>query len=246
MNITVRLFASLRDLLRTSEMAIVLADGSTLADLLTALEVKEPRFASVSVTVYAAVNGKYVDEQTVLHPGDVVALFPPVSGGESSSLKRFFVTGDPLSLDHMAQMVNNPAMGAITLFAGVVRGVTDGERTDYLEYEAYREMAESSLAQIAAEVQQRWPDIADIAIGHRVGRLGVGEPSVVIAVAAPHRLHTFDACHYIIDRIKEVTPIWKKEIRGHGGTWVHHEEHVGFADWENVGTPAPVRRKGKV
>ncbi len=244
MNITVRFFASLRDLLEMPEMALTLPDDSTLADLLTVLETKEPRFANISVSVYAAVNGKYGDEEEALHPGDIVALFPPVSGGEDVQHKRFLVTADPLSLDRLAQTVNNPAVGAITLFAGVVRGLTGDERTDYLQYEAYREMAEASLAQIATETQQRWPDIADIAIAHRVGRLAVGEPSVVIVVAAPHRLHTFDACHYIIDRIKEITPIWKKRIHGQDEAWVQHSERVGFADWPDVIIPKPVQKKG--
>jgi molybdopterin synthase catalytic subunit len=118
----------------------------------------------------------------------------------------------------MAELVT-PAIGAVTTFVGVVRGETDGRDVRYLEYEAYPEMAERTLAQIGDEVRKRWPDIQDVAIVHRVGRLEVGETAVVIALSAAHRKHTFDALRYAIDRLKEIVPIWKKEVWTDGSEW---------------------------
>ena len=106
------------------------------------------------------------------------------------------------------------------MFAGTVRGLTGNVQTDYLEYEAYPEMAEEVLAAIGAEVQRQWPAIRAISIVHRVGRLAVGEASVVIAVAAAHRADTFPACQYAIDRVKQIAPIWKREVRPDGSAWI--------------------------
>jgi molybdopterin synthase catalytic subunit len=127
-------------------------------------------------------------------------------------------------MDEVMARVVDPSRGGVTLFAGTVRGVTGEAETDYLEYEAYPEMAEASFAGIAGEAQERWPDIAAVAVVHRVGRLEVGDIAIVIAVAAAHRRDTFDACHYIIDRIKEVSPIWKKEVSPGGALWIEGPE----------------------
>ena len=139
-------------------------------------------------------------------------------------MRLFEVTDQPLSLDDAMRRLVAPERGGITVFAGTVRGVTGELQTDYLEYEAYPEMAEASFAEIAAEAQARWPDIAGIAVIHRVGRMEVGDVAIVIAVAAAHRQNTFDACHFVIDRIKEVSPIWKKEVSPGGAMWVEGPE----------------------
>jgi molybdopterin synthase catalytic subunit len=114
----------------------------------------------------------------------------------------------------------------VTLFAGTVRAVTGDQQTDYLEYEAYPEMAEASFASIAQEAQVKWPAISAVAVMHRVGRLEIGDVSIAIAVAAAHRADTFDACHHIIDRIKQVSPIWKKEVGPDGAMWVEGPESM--------------------
>lgn len=166
-----------------------------------------------------------------LHDGDEVALIPPVSGGSghAPAAKLFEIVEGPISLDDVAARVLAPERGGVTVFAGTVRAVTrdasHGEQqTDYLEYEAYPEMAEASFAGIASEARDRWPDISAIAVLHRVGRLEIGDVSIAIAVAAAHRANTFDACHYIIDRIKQVSPIWKKEVGPGGAMWVEGPE----------------------
>lgn len=129
------------------------------------------------------------------------------------------ITEQVISADEVAARVADPANGAVVTFIGVVRGVTQGRETLYLEYEAYPEMAEKVLHQIAGEIRARWTDIREVAIVHRVGRLEIGETAVVIALAASHRAQTFDALRYAIDRIKDIAPIWKKEFWVDGAEW---------------------------
>lgn len=236
-DVQVRFFASVRQAVGESRVGRRLPGGATVADLLAALAADFPALPTASGTIYAAVNKAYAREDAVLHDGDEVAFFPPVSGGQDRKL--FEITHAPLSLDDVASRVASPSHGAITVFAGMVRGETDlaspyaaappdvtpeagGTRlvTDFLEYEAYAEMAEPMLAALGDEIQARWPQIAAVSIVHRVGRIEVGEPSVVIAIAAAHRKGTFDACSYAIERLKAVVPIWKKEVSGDGQWWV--------------------------
>lgn len=134
-------------------------------------------------------------------------------------MKLFEVTTEKLSVDEVVARLADPAIGAISVFVGVVRGDTEGREVRYLEYEAYPEMAEGMLRQIGDEIQARWKTIQKIAIVHRVGRLEVGEISVVIALSAAHRPELFDALHYAIDRLKEIVPIWKKEVWTDGSEW---------------------------
>ena len=131
----------------------------------------------------------------------------------------FEITTEEISADEVVARLADPAIGAVITFVGVVRGSTDGREVKYLEYEAYPEMAEESLRQIANEIQIRWRTIREVAIVHRVGRLEIGETAVVIALSAAHRHEMFDAVHYAIDRLKEITPIWKKEVWADGSEW---------------------------
>ncbi|MCO6452470.1 MAG: molybdopterin converting factor subunit 1 [Caldilineales bacterium] len=217
MKVEVKLFASLRERLGTNALTRTMPDDSTVQDLLDDLQADSgdrpwPR------NFHVAVNQRYVEPTTTLADGDVVALIPPVSGGAESD--RFRITDQPLSLDEMAALVTAPAHGAIALFSGAVRGLTGDLETDFLEYEAYAEMAEQVFAQIAGEMHQKWPLVTDVAIAHRVGRLEIGESSVMIAVAAAHRQGVFDACAYAIERLKQIAPIWKKEVGPSGDFWV--------------------------
>ncbi len=224
MNVRVRLFASLREAAGKDRIDLALPDGATVKDLVAHLQDAEPTLNGVAGAIYAAVNNRYVSPDTALQDGDEVALFPPVSGGQEK--KMFEVTRAPLSIDEVAARVNRPNCGAIVTFAGVVRGITGDEETDHLEYEAYVEMAEAMLAQIGDEIKTRWPRVEAVAIVHRVGRLEVGEPSVVIAVSSPHRGDgVFEACRYAIERLKAIVPIWKKEVLTTGAHWVEGPRH---------------------
>jgi molybdopterin synthase catalytic subunit len=134
-------------------------------------------------------------------------------------VKLFEITLDPISTDDVIARLADPAVGAVATFVGVVRGETDGRQTLHLEYEAYPDMAEATLAQIGDEVKERWPSIREVAIVHRIGRLEIGETATVIAVSAAHRPDVFDALHYAINRLKEIVPIWKKEVWADGEAW---------------------------
>lgn len=136
-------------------------------------------------------------------------------------VERFEITTEVISIGDVVAQLADPANGAIVTFIGVVRGETDGREVRYLEYEAYPEMAEEQLCQIGKEIRVRWPSIRQVAIVHRVGRLEVGETAVVIALSAAHRSEMFDALHYAIDRLKEIVPIWRKEVWAGGEKWVN-------------------------
>ncbi|MGC9398185.1 MAG: molybdenum cofactor biosynthesis protein MoaE [Anaerolineae bacterium] len=134
-------------------------------------------------------------------------------------MERFAITTEPLSVEEIVEALKAPTVGGITTFVGVVRGETAGRRTRYLVYEAYPEMAVEQLQRIGAEIRERWPTVCDVSIVHRIGRLEVGETIVVIALAAAHRAELFDATHYAIDRLKEIVPIWQKEVWEDGEAW---------------------------
>lgn len=133
--------------------------------------------------------------------------------------KRVEVTDQPILVDEVIARLADPAVGAIATFVGVVRGTTGDREVRYLEYEAYPEMAERVLGQVAEEVHDRWPQVRQVAIVHRTGHLLIGETAIVIALSAAHREQVFDALHYAIDRIKEIVPIWKKEVWTDGAEW---------------------------
>ena len=235
--VRVRAFAGLREALGFSESEVTLPAGTDVADLVVQLAADYPAARLPTRRYTAAVNRAYAAPDRVLADGDEVGLIPPVSGGSghggvgAGSPRPYQIIGDPISLDDVAARVAAPERGGITLFAGTVRGVTAGQggadesfTTDYLVYEAYPEMAEAAFAGIAAEAQARWPWISAVAIVHRVGRLEVGDIAIAIAVAAAHRADTFDACHYLIDRVKQIAPVWKREVGPDGSNWIEGPE----------------------
>ena len=217
MKVNVRLFASLREIFKSPYLEVALPDGATVADLVEVIREDAPHLGHGG-RFHVTINKDFVDQEEALHDGDEVAIFPPVGGGQP--VKKFRITTAPLSLDEAASLVTAPEVGGIALFSGTVRGVTDDIDTEYLEYEAYAEMAEAKLAEIGAEMQKQWPQVLDVAMVHRIGRLDVGESAVMIAVAAAHRDGIFEACAYAIDRIKHIAPIWKKEVTPSGDFWV--------------------------
>lgn len=216
MQITVRLFAAQRQALGRAELALELQDGATVEQAWAALQLQHPALAGQQVAF--AVNKAYVGPETPLAHGDELACIPPVSGGAP---KHFHITSDALDAAPLMALVQTPDDGAVVCFSGVVRNNFGGRATDHLEYEAYAEMAEPVLAQIAAEAQGRWA-IGQVAVHHRVGTLAIGEAAVLVVVASPHRQAAFEAAAYIMDRIKEIAPIWKKEVWADGD-----EEWVG-------------------
>lgn len=222
MTITVRLFAAMADAAGARELTIELPEGATGRDLLSLLSQRYPKVAALAPSLRLAVNQEYVPWESPLRPDDEIAIIPPVSGGGGATdeAEPFVeVTTEPLSADHYQQRVVAPTCGAVALFVGVVREFTGEKRTLSLKYEAYGEMAEREMTKIAREIQERWPG-ARVAIGHRIGELEIGEASVIVAVATPHRAAAFEAARFGIDTIKERVPIWKKEVWDDGETWV--------------------------
>jgi MoaE-MoaD fusion protein len=206
MPVTVRLFAGLRERAGWSQREL---EGlERVADVWPALELGEEPGG-----LLYAVNREYAEPGQELRDGDEVALIPPVSGG------AFRVTEEPLSLDAAVAEVADERAGGIATFTGTVRRQSRGREVLHLEYEAYAEMAEDVITQLAAELDGAH-DLCGIAIHHRVGRVEIGEPSVVIAVSAPHRQDALAACREAIDRLKETVPLWKKEVYEGGEEWL--------------------------
>ena len=209
LHIKVLAFAALRERLGFAEREVELADGATVAEVLASVVP-----AGLRQGLAFAVNRDYAALTTSLADGDEVALLPPVSGG-AGPLR---ITREPLDLAELIAAVAHPSCGAIATFQGTAREVP-GEVLELLEYEGYAEMAEKAFAAIAAEARRRF-GVERLAISHRLGRVPVGEASVAIAVAAPHRGPAFDALRYAIDALKETAPIWKKEVTRGGERWV--------------------------
>jgi molybdopterin synthase catalytic subunit len=205
MTVHVRLFAGLRERAGWARREI---EARTVADVWPALGLgDEPE------GLLYAVNREYAERDRELHDGDEVALIPPVSGG------AFRVTEEPLSLEAVVAEVADERAGGIATFTGTVRRQSRGREVTHLEYEAYAEMAEDVMEKLAAELQERH-ELCAVAIHHRVGRLEIGEASVVIAVSAPHRQAALDACREAIDTLKETVPLWKKEVYEGGEEWI--------------------------
>jgi MoaE-MoaD fusion protein len=213
--VRVKLFASVREIVGQRELVLDVPAGFTVSGLSHRLVSDHPRLLALMPSLQFAVNHEYADGERVLVDGDEVAAIPPVSGG----VDVFEVTQDPLSLDRLAAAVAGRTSGAIAGFLGVVRGQSRGRQVDHLEYDAYAEMAVAKMRQIGEEIRSRWP-VDRVAITHRVGRLGVGDASVAIAVSSPHRHEALQACAYAIERLKEIVPIWKKEVWSDGAEWI--------------------------
>jgi molybdopterin synthase catalytic subunit len=206
--VTVKLFAGLRERAGWSARELELPDGAKLKDVWAELELGEqPR------GIHYALNKGYADKSAALSDGDEVALIPPVSGGD------FRLSEEPLSLDAVVAEVADERAGAIATFTGTTRIESRGRMVRWLDYEAYAEMAEDVMAGIAAQLEERY-DLCAVAIHHRVGRVGIGEPSVIIAVSAPHRADALAACKDAIDVLKESVPVWKKEVYEGGEEWI--------------------------
>jgi molybdopterin synthase catalytic subunit len=216
MKVNLSLFAGLHDLVGERSIELELADGATVSDVGQSLAQQYPRVTPLLPTLVYAVDDDYVPMEHRLADGDRVALIPPVSGGA----KNVLVTGEPLDAPALTDLVRTDESGAIAVFHGVARNNSEGRRVIALEYDAHVSMAERKLSEVAEEIRRRWP-ITGIAIHHRTGRLAIGEASLLVAVSSGHRKEAFEACHAAVDRVKQIVPIWKKEIWEDGdGEWV--------------------------
>jgi len=234
MKIKVLFFGLTHDLTGLAQEQVEVADGEKLDDLCCQYERRFPRLKEMGGALLTAVNQEIVRRSWPLRDGDEVAFLPPVSGGAPGvpDFGDFYrLTREVILTGDLARPLKAPEDGAVVVFEGIVRDNLRGRKTRYLEYEAYEPMAVRKMEEIGRELKGKF-SIGRVGIVHRLGRLEIGETSVAIIVTAGHRRAAFDACHYAIDRLKQIVPIWKKEYfedgavwaEGEGQTWVLVEE----------------------
>jgi MoaE-MoaD fusion protein len=233
MRIRVLLFGQLKDMLGRAEDCVDLDSGATLSHLVEHYAKQFPQFRAFAASIALSVNQEYAHASTALKEGDEVGLLPPVSGGKSPigesvgenaklRSKHCAIVRQTINIEQVRQEIAHAEDGAAVVFDGVVRNNTRGRRTLYLDYEAYEAMALNEMEKLAQAALERFK-IRDVRAVHRLGRLQIGESSIVIAVASAHRGAAFDACRWLIDTLKKTVPIWKKEYFENGAVWADGE-----------------------
>ncbi len=220
--VTALLFGQAREWAGSYSIDLVLASTATVESAFEILKSMHPRLGEMQRSLLFAVNEEYAGLDHPLANGDRIAVLPPVSGGEPSK-DIFEITREPIQIEDLRKRLLEGDSGAVVVFDGVARNNTKGRRTLFLEYEGYEPMSLRTMEQIGAEVHERWP-INRLGMIHRLGRIEITESSVVIIVTSAHRKIAFEACHYAIDRLKKIVPIWKKEYFEDGAVWVENEE----------------------
>ena len=218
MQVRVLFFGVLKDLAGRSSDSLTLPDQATAGDVLEHYETRLTSLRGNLSSIAISVNQEYAGPEAKLHSGDEVALLPPVSGG----LTRVAIMREKIDTAVELEKIKQPEDGAAVVFEGVVRNHSRGRRTLFLEYEAYEEMARKQMELLAEQALQQF-QLRDVTLVHRLGRLEIGETSVLIVVASAHRAAAFEACRWLIDTLKRTVPIWKKE---------HFEDGVVWADGE--------------
>ena len=232
--LTVRLFATLKERAGNAHITTPLPMPATVHALISQLCQQYPELADYLPSCIVAINQQFADAEQAVQLGDEIALFPPVSGGEKHPT-YFAVTAKPIDVNAIYANLVQPDVGAIGTFSGFVRGKTERAGmpaiTHQLEYEAYEAMAIAKMTQIAQEIWKRWHTVKGIAIVQRIGKLTIGETTTLVACAAGHRDEgVFEAARYGIDRLKEIVPVWKKEIGPNQSIWVEGAYHPSAQD----------------
>lgn len=228
MVVRVLFFGQLKDIVGASEESFDAAAGARLEDLYASYAQRFPRLAEFRSSVAASINREYASWDAKPRAGDEVAFLPPVSGGSTVFEDVVRIVRVRIETDEIVASLKAPEDGAVAVFEGIVRNHSRGKATLYLEYEAYEQMALAKMEEIGAEIRKRFA-IDRLAMVHRLGRLEIGETSVLIAVSSAHRAAAFDACRYGIDTLKRVVPIWKKEFFADGAVWSEGEKIAGEA-----------------
>ena len=236
-------FGALRDLAGRASETIDLPSGATVADVLRHYERAIALPKAVLTSLATSVNQQYALASAKLNENDEVALLPPVSGGSESSPKPVqsyaAMVRQPVNTSKIINEIKAPEDGAVVVFEGIVRNHSRGRRTLYLEYQAYEGMALKQMNALAEQAREDFA-IREVALIHRLGRIEIGETSVLIVVAAAHRAAAFDACRWLIDTLKRTVPIWKKEYFADGAVWAGGEPFPADIA-HGSGTPAPGR-----
>jgi molybdopterin synthase catalytic subunit len=225
--IKVLFFATLRDRAGTKSLDIEIPESTTVQGLKDQIANDYPNLKQSMDTVVISINREFAFDESLVPENAEVAMFPPVSGGYMDHPTIYSITESELDLDDLLAQITLASTGAAAIFTGMVRGETKRDNpheTLYLEYEAYVPMAEAKMKQVADEIRRKWPNVEGIAIVQRVGRLYPKTPTVLIACTAAHRdTGVFEAARYGIDRLKEIVPVWKKEVGQNGEEWVEGE-----------------------
>jgi molybdopterin converting factor subunit 1 len=223
MRLRVLFFGMLKDLVGHSSATLDLPESATVGDLLAHFAAQWPQLRDSLSSLAVAVNQQYAGTETELKSGDEVALLPPVSGGGGEANPQHSkLIREPIDTARELANMKRGDDGAAVVFEGVVRNQTRGRKTLYLDYEAYEEMARQQMESLAEQALKRF-QIRDVSLVHRLGRLEIGEASVLIVVASAHRAAAFDACRWLIDTLKRTVPIWKKEHFEDGAVWADGE-----------------------
>ncbi len=222
MTVRMLFFAHLQDVAGARELTLTLPQNATVQTAAAELEKRAPGFHALLNHVRVAVNAEFAEAETPLHEGDEVAWMPPMSGGTEDALP--LLTHGVIDLTALSRSVEASGYGAVVTFAGNVRDNARGLRVLYLKYEGYEPLAEKQIALLIAEAEGRWG--VRCAVQHRLGRLEIGECSVGVAVASPHRADAFDACRWLMDTLKETVPIWKREYFKGGTHWVEGPQTI--------------------
>ena len=224
MQIRVLFFGVLKDVTGLPVEILELPESSTLSDLLAHYAKSRPSLSSHFEGIAVSLNQEFASPADILHPGDEVALLPPVSGGSGAPARNAHcaLTLDPIDTTAIANALKRPEDGATAIFEGIVRNNTRGRQTLYLNYESYEAMALKKMEELATQALADFK-IRDVVLVHRLGRLEIGETSVLIVVASAHRGAAFDACRWLIDTLKRTVPIWKKEYFVDGAVWADGE-----------------------
>ena len=220
--ITALLFGQAREFAGTEKLELDLETPATVASAFAAIKHRHVKLAEMERSLLFAVNEEYAAPSHPLADGDRIAVLPPVSGGSNSS-DLIEITREPIDIASLRSRLLEGDSGAVVIFDGVARNNTKGRATLHLEYEGYEPMALRTMERIAGEIHERWA-INRVGIIHRLGRIEITESSVVIIVTSAHRKIAFEACHYAIDRLKKIVPIWKKEYFEDGVVWVENDE----------------------
>lgn len=230
MQVRILFFGVLKDLTGRDVDLLNVPEQATLSDVFTHYETISPRLGELAASIAISVNQEFAGPDSKLNEGDEIAFLPPVSGGLTDSDNSRLapdrsyssITREKIDTQAVLAKLKHPADGAALVFEGVVRDNTRGRRTLHLNYEAYEEMALKQMDALAEQALQQFP-IRAVAIVHRLGRLEIGEVSVLIVVASAHRAAAFDACRWLIDTLKRTVPIWKKEYFQDGAVWADGE-----------------------
>jgi MoaE-MoaD fusion protein len=226
--VRVLFFGRLKDIVGSAEDTAEVAKGACVKDLFDRYGKRFPELAQFQPSVAAAINQQYSEWHALLTAGDEVAFLPPVSGGEATKAESAperdicEIVHEQIQAGNIADLVKAPADGAVVVFDGIVRNNSGGRATQFLIYEAYEPMALGVMRELCAEIHRRYK-VDRIAMQHRLGRLEIGETSILIAVSAAHRAAAFDACRFAIDTFKKTVPIWKQEHFSDGAVWAEGE-----------------------